>query len=743
MKKLSSKIIIYLLLATFLWGGVGVGINKTFSADYKWPAGTTITKLDNGFFVVRGIPGSYPIQVTRDPTSPYGIMNYQTEEEYAGVYGKYDPSSSSYNPNNDRGISDPNTEAGSRRQQEEEGKGFWAWLTELGTSLITGPVGKTVMMVNGLIMQAIAIPVMSAVFRISAALIDMSLTFTLSTEMITSNNSAITVVWSLVRNFLNISFIFVLLWISIKTIIGLSSGKTKKILADVIIAALLINFSLFITRIVVDAGNLVAVNLYNKITTFSPGAGLGSILMDNIGLSGFQNIKDAASASGVFSVSFGVISYIQLVLLVMASGSFFYIFSLLLARIVAIIFLMATSPIGFVGSILPQLSEYSDRWKKELYGQTMLAPVLLLFIYLIIMIGKTLTKTTNEIIDKASWRDLLIGDGTIDYTAYFKYFLIIGLLITAVKTTKRLSGEIGSFADKIIKAILSTAAIVLTGGVAIGAGSAKLGFGGAVKSLITGDLGKKRGFTGLSARYARDTFMSQTKKNTFGKVDLKKLETDYKKSRKDEIERIMKEAEAVGPKKAIETHKQLTDTKNNINQQISNKNPELVKNGQKILDLQEQLKFAEERIDKAMEERASTTDSEKIKVIDERIDRFTKEKDVIKSLLDTTPQVDLDLARELRTEQERIAKDMGTTIDQLNDGLKKATESILVGMDNKNKYAAELGSGGLISTGLTKKEREKTVNNIRAMRDKFTSESDLQNNLKKALKDSGFKLDDD
>jgi hypothetical protein len=67
-----------------------------------------------------------------------------------------------------------------------------------------------------------------------------------------------------VRDISNVFFILVLLYVAIQTILGLSH-ETKKVVVHVIIMALLINFSMFFTKVVVDSSNMWALVFYNRI----------------------------------------------------------------------------------------------------------------------------------------------------------------------------------------------------------------------------------------------------------------------------------------------------------------------------------------------------------------------------------------------------------------------------------------------------------------------------------------------
>jgi len=73
--------------------------------------------------------------------------------------------------------------------------------------------------------------------------------------------------WRIARDLSNIFFILILLYIAIKIILGLAGHDGKKMIIWVIIMALLINFSMFATKIVIDSSNVLALIFYNKIET--------------------------------------------------------------------------------------------------------------------------------------------------------------------------------------------------------------------------------------------------------------------------------------------------------------------------------------------------------------------------------------------------------------------------------------------------------------------------------------------
>jgi hypothetical protein len=82
--------------------------------------------------------------------------------------------------------------------------------------------------------------------------------------------------WRIVRDLSNIFFIFILLYAAIGLILKLHHFDAKGIIAKVIIIGLLVNFSLFFTRIVIDASNVLARVFYNEINIQTGAAVVGN-----------------------------------------------------------------------------------------------------------------------------------------------------------------------------------------------------------------------------------------------------------------------------------------------------------------------------------------------------------------------------------------------------------------------------------------------------------------------------------
>ena len=92
-----------------------------------------------------------------------------------------------------------------------------------------------------------------------------------------NNLTPIQEAWKVIRDISNMAFIFVLLYASIKTILGQGSD-TKKLIINVVVVAAVINFSMFFTRVIIDTSNIVALQFYSGVVK-GPSDDLGASIL--------------------------------------------------------------------------------------------------------------------------------------------------------------------------------------------------------------------------------------------------------------------------------------------------------------------------------------------------------------------------------------------------------------------------------------------------------------------------------
>ncbi|MEX0917386.1 MAG: hypothetical protein WDZ90_02605 [Candidatus Paceibacterota bacterium] len=226
------------------------------------------------------------------------------------------------------------------------------------------------------------------------------------------NMTAISTSWGILRDVANVTFIFILLFIGIATILRISTYGYKSLLVRLILAALLINFSLFFTQIVIDTSNLLSAEIVNLMRTeegntlfpdetFGDGddTGIAAVFMNELDLQTIWDNREPPSGGNspvVASLDGYQLLYIGLLgsaLFLVAAFVFVAAAVLLMIRFVVLIFLMILSPLIFAAMVLPQTRKYWSKWWGTLFSQAFFAPAyfLLIFISLKILQGFNLS----------------------------------------------------------------------------------------------------------------------------------------------------------------------------------------------------------------------------------------------------------------------------------------------------------------------------------------------------------------
>ena len=350
------------------------------------------------------------------------------------------------------------------------------------------------------------IPIASTIFTWAGSLLDITIQYSLNTANF--KVSAVDEGWKLIRDLVNMGFIFIMLYIAISTILQLSSYNIKSMLVKLIIAAVFINFSLFITRVVMDAGNIVAQNFYNSFEIENGQPSLSKSLSKYLDMEA-QFKKPGTGASAVIGGVPGYVgSIMRLLTICVALYVFLSVVFMFVGRIIAFFFLMIFSPIGFIGAVFPGASGAATKWRKTLIDQTLVAPVFIILIYLAakLIIGQVTKINLDDYVDPAVTKSL-----AADF--FFSYLIIIGFLLMAKKITKQLGGEMGAMVEKFGKKAFAVAAgatlALATGGaalagravvgrVAAGMAASETGVGGALKGMAAS---KRTGVLGAAERF--------------------------------------------------------------------------------------------------------------------------------------------------------------------------------------------------------------------------------------------------
>lgn len=364
---------------------------------------------------------------------------------------------------------------------------------------------------------------------ITGSLFDYFVAYSLSTGSYSgTNNQFVERGWSVIRDISNIFFIFSLLWIAIMHILQAGGSNTKKFLKNIIVAALLINFSLFFTKVIIDAGNILARAFYNNIDitnddnpdfkTLSQGI-VQYVSPQKIMTSDFfqPTVASGRAPSEINSGWVFLIITVALIINVVLGITFLSVFLLFGARVIGLWFMMIFSPLALASTALPGgknlLGRFGfEKWLSETLSLSFMAPVFMFFLFLLIMfldIAFTGSTPFNEQSTVQKFMGILVP-----------FIAIIVMLGQAKSMAKKMSGEIGqqatNWAGKAIGFAGGAALGFATGGIAavgrnsvgrIGsavANNARVQRWGESKNRFTRTFG--RGLKGVSTSAANSSF---------------------------------------------------------------------------------------------------------------------------------------------------------------------------------------------------------------------------------------------
>jgi hypothetical protein len=248
----------------------------------------------------------------------------------------------------------------------------------------------------------------------------------------------INTIWTTVRDLGNMGFIFILLYAAIMTIVG-KGQDNKQLIVRIVVVAVLINFSLFFTKIVIDLANLLAITFYDAI---APGAlssgisrGLSQSMMEPLNIESIWNAKAGLSGDNLL-----VIGIMGTIVSLIAAFVFFAVAILFVIRFVVLIFVLALSPIAFLAQVFPELKKYGQQWLDALVGQAFFAPIYFFLTWIVIVIsrglpthpGGSMAAALNGIVTNG---EKLPPDPS-SLGLLMNFLIIIALLITSLVVAK-------------------------------------------------------------------------------------------------------------------------------------------------------------------------------------------------------------------------------------------------------------------------------------------------------------------
>jgi len=269
--------------------------------------------------------------------------------------------------------------------------------------------------------------------------------------------TVVTLGWGITRDLANMFFILILLIIAFCTVLKIQSYAIKQLWWKVLVAALLINFSLVIAGLVIDFTQILTSFFLNRITGGGSFGTMTTRLASSMQILNFynpatpENIGQGVAqfgASGIAAVVGILLTLIGLVVTVFVFGAAAVF---LIVRILYIWFLLIIAPIVWMLWILPATSKFFSQWWDNFIKWAFFAPIYIFFIYLSLSIFDAAGNLSPKVfygVFPAAWKTPTPGLTTIGMpAAIFQWILVIAMMFGSLIVAQKL-GVAGAKAIK-------------------------------------------------------------------------------------------------------------------------------------------------------------------------------------------------------------------------------------------------------------------------------------------------------
>ena len=348
---------------------------------------------------------------------------------------------------------------------------------------LVGIASNTILNAASVVFSEIILRLAAWFLSLCGTLLNVAMYFTTHLGMFIDASPVIFSVWQTIRDISSMLLIFFILWAAIQMILDLKSPNYGDMIKNLIIVGVLINFSFFFTRVLIDTSNIVSLQFYNAIApantasvcpqatsngsatpTCSVGTitsslltagGISDIMMKSLRVTAWYNgggaIKDNSVSVGNTSlgntlgtsntksddgastkwINIMLITFGGTIVMVVVGISFLVVALACIWRLVVLIFLLAFSPVWIAAYAVPSLKDASKLWTDQLKSNLVFLPVYLglTYVALKIVIDSHLNDVSSSPAGLASFINLFVG-----------FAIIIFMLTLPIATALKISG---------------------------------------------------------------------------------------------------------------------------------------------------------------------------------------------------------------------------------------------------------------------------------------------------------------
>jgi len=273
--------------------------------------------------------------------------------------------------------------------------------------------------------------------------------------------------WQITRDLANMFFVLILLVIAFATILRIETYGMKSLLPKLVIAALLINFSLVLAGLIIDFSQVLTYFFYDQIGSTT---GVSAQLAKALNIQSVYEINkesgfgDAlgAGAGGVLMVVSSLFLGIILILcatFALGVGAFF-----LIVRLIILWILLILAPIAWLMFILPHTAHLFRQWWNTFLKWVFFAPIYFFFVYLAVKAAEggaftsLIRNQTENIINASGFTETSAFVLLSVPSLFLQFICIIGLLFGGLIVAQKMGVYGAQGAMGVVKGVSARAA---------------------------------------------------------------------------------------------------------------------------------------------------------------------------------------------------------------------------------------------------------------------------------------------
>lgn len=187
--------------------------------------------------------------------------------------------------------------------------------------------------------------------------------------------------WNLVIQIANMMFLVALLVIAAGTVLNVQNYRYSRLLGNVILMALLVNFSRLIAGFFIQFSQVVMLTFVNSFKEALYGNFATMFGLDKVFQFASTNTDAIKGAADII-----IAMIVSMMFMVMAGGTIAAFVAIVVFRIVTLWVLLIMSPLAYALAILPQTKKYADEWWSEFTKNLVSGPVIAFYLWLALAI---------------------------------------------------------------------------------------------------------------------------------------------------------------------------------------------------------------------------------------------------------------------------------------------------------------------------------------------------------------------